>query len=104
MSTTSNIDVENLPLEPYFENLEVPRDYSPPPDIFPNFPSLPVPTPPQTIQPRPRRSLSEGYSSGSSPGSRSSSASSQNRLATRNRSKSPAAARNRSRSHLATIG
>ncbi|GFS69073.1 hypothetical protein TNCV_4570571 [Trichonephila clavipes] len=85
MSNASDIDVENLSLESYFENLDVPRDYFPPSDVFHNLPALPVPTPPQTIRPSSRRSSSEGYSSGSS-----------SPAAARNRSRSPAAARNRS--------
>ncbi|GFV82865.1 hypothetical protein TNCV_1178801 [Trichonephila clavipes] len=98
MSNASDIDVENLSLESYFENLELPRNYSPWPDAFHNFPTLPVLTPPQTIRPSPRRSSSDGYISGSSSCSRSSSASGQDQPAARNRSRSPAAAPNRSRS------
>ncbi|GFU09928.1 hypothetical protein TNCV_1162901 [Trichonephila clavipes] len=40
MSNASDIDVENLSLESYFENLDVPRDYFPPSDVFHNFTSV----------------------------------------------------------------
>ncbi|GFX53097.1 uncharacterized protein TNCV_3285601 [Trichonephila clavipes] len=72
MSNASDIDVENLSLESYFENLDVPRDYFPP----------------------------EGYSSGSSSPAAARNRS-RSPAAARNRSRSPAAARNRSRSPAA---